>query len=127
MTTYYYAQGGTTVKGIAHNDSEIVDPVVSYGTGTYVLVDNVNPPPAYDTNLPGYDYPTVTNQMQADSAKFDCNYRILQKVSDNAQKNINGYISDLSAAAANGTAMTAAQKTDCSLASAIHSWIGTGA
>lgn len=126
MTTYYYAQGGTAVKGIAHNDYEIVDPVGAYGTGTYVIVDKINPPPVYDTSLPGYDYPTVTAQMQADSTKWDCQYRIFAKISDNAQKNINGYISDLSAAAANGTPMSTAQKADCTMAAAIHAWIGAG-
>jgi hypothetical protein len=130
MTIYYYAQGGTSVKGIAHNESEIVDPVVAYGTGTYVIVDMTGPPPVWDDNLPGYDYPTVTNQMQADSAKYDCWYRILQKVSDNAQKNINAYIADMAANyASTGTALTAPQKADLALAVAIHQWIGrtTGA
>jgi hypothetical protein len=126
MTTYYYAQGGTSVKGIAHSQIEIVDPVAAYGTGTYVIVDTVNPPPNYDTSLPGYDYPTVTTQMQNDSTKYDCQYRILQKISANAQRNMEGYIADLAAAAANGTAMSTAQKADCTLAAAIHAWIGTG-
>jgi len=127
MTVYYYAQGGTVVKGIAHNDLEIVDPVVAYGTGTYVIVDNYNPPPDFDDSLPGYDYPTISNAMQADSVRFDCNYRIIQHVSESAQRNINGYIADLAAAAANGTAMTAPQKADVAMALAIHNWIGTGA
>lgn len=126
MTVYYYAQGGTTVKGIAHNDLEVVDPVIAYGPNTYTIVDEVNPPPDFDDTLPGYHYPTVTTRMQNDSAKYDCQYRIFQHVSANAQRNITGYIADLSAAAANGTVMNAGQIADCNTAKAIHAWIGTG-
>lgn len=123
MSAYYYAKGGTVVAGVAHTLYEVPDRSV-YGTGTYIIVDLLGNFPEYDSNLPGYDYPTVTNQMQSDSTKNECAYRIFEQVSDNAQKNINAYVADLAAAAANGTAMTPAQVSDCQTAAAIHAWIG---
>jgi hypothetical protein len=74
--------------------------------------------------LPGYDYPTITARMQSDSTKNECNYRITQKVNTAAQMNMNAYVGDLAAAAANGTAMTPAQVADCQMATAINNWIG---
>ena len=62
--------------------------------------------------------------MQSDSVKNECTDRILALISENAQRNINAHIADLSAAAANGSAMTPAQVTDCETAAAIHAWIG---
>lgn len=123
MTAYYYAQGGTVVVGVAHNLEEVYDRSI-YGTGTYIIVDLLGAFPTFDVTNGIYDYPTVTNQMQSDSAKGECSYRIFKEVSDNAQKNINAYVAGLAAAAANGTPMTPAQVNDCAMAAAIHAWIG---
>jgi thioesterase domain-containing protein len=124
MTAYYYAQGGTVVVGVAHNLEEVYDRTI-YGASTYVIVDLLGTFPSFDVTNGIYDYPTVTNQMQSDSAKGECEYRIFKEVSANAQRNINAYVAGLAANAANtDTAMTAGQIADCNMAAAIAAWIG---
>lgn len=123
MTAYYYAKGGTVVAGVAHNLDEVYDRSV-YGTGTYIIVDLLGAFPEFDIANGIYDYPTITNQMQSDSTKGECEYRIYQHISANAQRNVNAYVANLCAAAANGTAMSPAQVTDCQTAAAISAWIG---
>ena len=123
MTAYYYAQGGTVVVGVAHTLDEVYDRTI-YGASTYVIVDLLGTFPQFDVANGIYDYPTVTAQMQADSTKGECEYRIYKEVSANAQRNINAYVAGLAAAAANGTAMSPAQISDCATAAAIAAWIG---
>jgi hypothetical protein len=126
MSAFYFAQGGTAVLGVHHTQTEILDRTEYAPTGVYVIVDLLNAFPAINADTGLYDYPTVDAQMQSDSTKNECQYRIAKKVPTQTQAVINGYIADLAAAAANGTVMTAPQIADCATAKAIHAWFGGG-
>lgn len=123
MSAFYFAQGGTVVLGVHHTQTEVLDRTEYAPSGVYVIVDLINPFPVVDTATGLYDYPTVTNQMQSDSTKNECQYRIQKQVPLQTQALINGYVADLAALAANGTAMNAGQIADCATAKAIHDWM----
>jgi hypothetical protein len=118
MTAYYYAKGGTVVAAVHHDQSEVKDPSV-YGTGTYIIVDLTGDFPSYDPDLPGFDYPTITAQMLSDTVKNECQYRILNQISLQAQASINGYVADIGMNAN----PSPAQINDAAMAAAIHDWI----
>jgi hypothetical protein len=88
-----------------------------------VIVDYFGKSPVYDTAIPGYAYPTITAQMQADSVKLECQRRIKAKMSDNAQRNINAYMSDLEGKSVLGTPLTSGEQADLQTALAIHGWV----
>jgi hypothetical protein len=121
--TLYYAQGGNKVVAIHTDDQIALDPPENYGFGTYVIVDYYGKAPPFDASKPGYTYPTITTQMQADSTKLECQRRIKKQMSDNTQRNINAYMSDLEGKVALGQTLTAAEQSDLQTSLSIHGWI----
>jgi hypothetical protein len=122
MSCYYFAKGGNVVSAVHHDQAEVKDRSV-YGTGTYVIVDLTGDFPSYDPDLPGYDYPTITPQIQSDSVKNEAQYRILQKINAQAQASISGYAADLANIVALGGTLTPEQEADIGLVQGIHGWI----
>jgi hypothetical protein len=129
----YYCKPPNIVVSI-HSDAQLMDPVAAYGVGSYVIVDHNGPAPAIvvwtdptnpDITIPqGYVYPTITAQMQSDSVKVSCQFRIEREISGAAQRNINSYIAELQTKQIGGGTLTAAEQADVDTSSAIWAWIG---
>jgi hypothetical protein len=121
----YYCKGGTVVLGVHADEQLTIVDRTNYGaTGVYLIIDLKGPVPTPDPNTGIYPYPTFARTMLADSVKSEANYRINQKISNNGQANMNGYVSNLNSLALGGTALTPAQQTDLQTATQINGWIG---
>jgi hypothetical protein len=131
--TLYYCKPPNIVVAI-HGDGQLTNPVVAYGMSTYVVIDYNGPAatPIYwtDPNNPdikvpqGYEYPAISAQMQSDSVKASCQFRIEDKISGSAQRNINSYIAELQTKQIGGGTLTPAEQADVDTSSAIWAWIG---
>ena len=127
--TLYYCKGIDQVVAV-HSDEQALEPVTSYGYGTYVIVDKGGPAGAHDPADPlqiKWLYPTITPAMEAASVKAECRYRILRAVSEQSQRNITTYISEIQSKAImsiGATPPTPAEQTDLTTAKAIWDWIG---
>jgi hypothetical protein len=130
----------TNVVVAVHNDDQITsitvaDPVKSYGTGTYLLVDIGGPPPQNSTTtlpdgqvlLGAFLYPTVTAAVQAASTKQECKRRILTHVSEQAQRNITTHINNIQMnrmTQAPARPPTPEEQSDMNNSAAVWAWIG---
>ena len=120
----YFCKGGTVVLGVHPDEQQTIVDRSVYGAGTYLIIDYHGPAPIPDPNTGIYPYPTFVRNMLPDSVNNECSYRILQKVSNTAQANINGYCNNLNSIAIGGTALTPSQQVDLQTSAAINQWIG---
>lgn len=132
----YFCKGSNVVVAI-HGDEQIyLDPIKTYGLGCYIIADYSGklppPPPPSDPNLPpppqdSIPFPTITPAMQAISVKLECRRRIVLKVSDQAQRNMTTYITQIQSQAImsiGATPPTPEEQSDIDTADAIWAWIG---
>jgi hypothetical protein len=139
----YFCKPPNVVMSVHSDDQIWIDPVVRYGSLSYVLVDFNGPAPthtmidnpasAFDPSAPDkimsadFNYPTITPQMLSDSVKLECRRRIAQKVSDQAQRNITTHINDIQMARmtqAPARPPTTQEQSDMDITNAIWAWIG---
>jgi hypothetical protein len=120
----YYCKGGTVVLGVHADEQLTIVARSNYGTGIYLIIDLQGPVPIPDPNTGIYPYPTFARNMLSDSVKAEANYRINNQISNNAQTNMNGYVSNLNSVALGGTQLTPAQQTDLQTAAQVNQWIG---
>jgi hypothetical protein len=132
----YFCKPSNVVLTV-HNDDQIntiADPIAMYGPQTYVLVDLGGPSP---TNIEqdmgdgsgmtvpvGFEYPTITATMQAASTKLECKRRILTRVSEQSQRNITTYITNIQTRIMQAPPATPEEQSDLDTAAAIWAWIG---
>ena len=143
MPLYFCKQN--TVLAVHSDDQIYLDPTVAYGPNTYVVADFNGPAPKTDPPintapsglgagpLPPppvvgqFVYPTITPKIQADSVKLECRRRITTKISEQSQRNLTTYITDIQNRAImsiGGTPPTPAEQSDIATAHAIWAWIG---
>lgn len=120
----YFAKGGTVILGVHADEQLTIVDRTNYGTGVYLIIDLKGPVPTPDPVTGIYPYPTFARNMLSDSVKSEANYRINQHISNNAQSNMNGYVSNLNSLALGGTALSPSQQTDLQMAAQINAWIG---
>jgi hypothetical protein len=119
----YYCKGPSTLLAV-HTHEQTVDPVANYGAGTYVVSDKYGSP-KIDPQTKKYLYPDpITAQMQSESVKLECGYRITRKVSETAQRNMTAYATGLQQKEIGGTTLTPEETADMQTYFAIFNWIG---
>lgn len=119
----YYCKGPSKLLAV-HTHEQVVDPVANYGAGTYVVSDKYGIPNV-DPTTKQYLYPTtITADMQSQSVKLECSYRITRKVNDTAQRNMTAYATGLQQKEIGGGTLTGAEQADMQTYFAIFNWIG---
>jgi hypothetical protein len=122
----YYCKGPSTVLAV-HTHEQQIDPIATYGANTYVIVDLYGSPKV-DPATKAFLVPSpITDQMQADSAKLECRYRILKHVGEQAQRNISAHINTIQTdrmMQAPARPATPQEQADIDTANAIFAWIG---
>jgi hypothetical protein len=115
---FYICRGQRVVA--VHSESEMVDPR-RYGDNSYVIVDPRDGAAKTDPATGSYSYPAITTEMLEASCKWECKRRILQKISEAAQRNLLAHVVQIQLY---GDSATSQQKADAQTASAIWRWIG---
>ena len=119
----YYCKGPSTLVAL-HTHEQTVDPVINYGVGTYVVSDKYGSPKV-DPDTKQYLFPSpITPQMQSESVKLECGYRIVRKVNETAQRNMTAYATGLQQKEIDGGTLTSAETTDLQIYFDIFKWIG---
>lgn len=120
----YYCKPANVIIAV-HDDAQLLtlDRTV-YGSNIYIVVD-YNGSPSQDPNTKQYKYPTITPTIQKNSVSIECRYRILFRISEQSQRNMTSYTSDLNSVVSTGGTLTSQQITDLQMATAIHNWIGS--
>jgi hypothetical protein len=119
----FYCKGIDVISGF-HPDDQKIDPA-QYGSGAYLVIVPGGVSPTFDPTIPGWTpFPTFTPAVISASTKDECFRRIVAKVDEAQQRNINAYVSGLQQGVITGGTFTPAQTDDIATATAVFQWIG---